>query len=255
MVMPMQKDILRLLIRLGLKDREARIYLTCLASSDGLFLHQIVQRTKIIRSSVDLMVKRLAQRGFLNRIKVGRRFRFFAQSPEALLFRQRQLAEDFERAVPLLSNIGGQKKDAEIFFFEGAQGFRDVHNEALLNIKFAEGQKKDILALASGTDSMRLFPDMQRVFIEKRIRNGSWYKAIVPASSQNVKEYRSDPKALREIKSIPSDSFKFHIEMQIYADNVMIYSPVAPVSGVIIRNEKVADSLRSLFYVIWGMVR
>ena len=250
----MKKDTLRLLIRLGLKDREARVYLACLGGRDGLFLHEIVQATKIIRSSVDLMARRLVGRGFLNRVKVGRRYRFFAQPPETLLFRQRQLTEDFERAVPMLAAIGGIPKESEIFFFEGAQGFRDVHQDALLSIKLATGTKKDVLAIASGTDSLRLFPDMQRAFIDKRVRNGSWYKAIAPLSSQSLPEYHSDPKALREIKYIADDRFAFRIEMQIYADSVMIYSPVTPVSGVIIRNERVADSLRSLFYVLWGMI-
>ena len=120
----MYKDIMALLGRMGLKDREGRVYLACLKHKDGLFIYEIAKETRIGRSTADLIVKRLVQRGLLNKVKVGRRLRFFAQAPEAVLFRQKQLVEDLEQVVPILVGLGGQKKDMEILYFEGVQGFR-----------------------------------------------------------------------------------------------------------------------------------
>src|SRR5271168_3400501 len=116
----MRKDIMALFGRLGLKDRERRIYIACLRYKAGLFLYEIARETRITRSTVDLTVRRLLQHGFLNKVKVGRRQRYFALAPEALLFRQKQLTEDLEQVVPLLANIGGGKKDMDILHFEGA---------------------------------------------------------------------------------------------------------------------------------------
>ncbi|HEU0117898.1 MAG TPA: helix-turn-helix domain-containing protein [Alphaproteobacteria bacterium] len=247
----MQKDIMDLLHRLGLKSREARIYMTCLSFKEGLFIHEIAKHTRITRSTVDLTARRLTQRGFLNKIKTGRRFRFFATAPETVLFRQKQLAEDLEQAVPMLSKIGGAKKDMEILYFEGAQGFRQVHDDALPQIKFASDQKKDLLSFSSGADSMRLFPNMQKQFIDKRIKYGSWYRVIAPTSSKNVPEWMDEPKALRAAKYIPDESYNFPIDIQIYADTVMLYSTTPPIGGVTIRNEKIANSMRMLFQLVW----
>jgi len=250
----MHKDIMELLNRIGLKNRESKIYLTCLGFKDGLFIHEIAKHTRITRSTVDLTARRLAQRGFLNKIKVGRRFRYFALAPDAVLFRQKQLVEDLENVVPILQKVSGTKKDMEILYYEGTQGFKQVHDDALLQITFAPETKKDILSFSSGYDSLRLYPNMQKQFINKRIKNGSWYKAIAPRSSALVPEWTSNAKALRSIKYMPSEDYLFTIDIQIYADTTMLYSTTQPIGGVIIRNEKITESMRALFHHMWKLL-
>jgi predicted DNA-binding transcriptional regulator len=254
LVTAMNKEIHRLLRRLGLRDRESRIYLACLRSKEGLFVHELVRETRILRSTVDLTIRRLLQREFLNKSKVGRRTRYFAQDPKSILFRQKQLAEDFETILPSLSVMGGHMKDMEILYFEGAHGFRQVHDDALTHIKNSKGDKKDILSFSSGADSLRLYPTMQKMFIDKRIKNGSWYRAIASNDSRNVPIWNNDPKALREIKYLPSTHYPFRIDIQIYADNIMLYSTTPPIGGVTIRNEKIADSMRALFNLVWKLL-
>ena len=41
---------------------------------------------------------------------------------------------------------------------------------------------------------------------------------------------------------------------ETYADSVMIYSPNKPFGGVVIRNQKIADSMRALFYLVWNLL-
>ncbi len=250
----MHKDIKSLMRRLGLREREGLIYLTCLQQKNGLFIYEIAKATRITRSTVDLTTQRLVRRGFLNKIKVGRRLRYIADAPEALLFRQKQLVEDLEQVVPLLSKIGNQQQDTEVIYFEGGEGYVRAHEDVLLNMTFAEGEKKDLLSFSSGVDAVRLFPNMQKQFINKRIKKGAWYKAIAPQSSKKVREWISDPKALRAVKYLPGSIERFHVDMQIYADNVMLYSPTPPVGGVVIRNAKIADSMRSLFALVWSLL-
>jgi|GEM_PF-1261654 predicted DNA-binding transcriptional regulator len=250
----MHKDIKELMRRLGLKEREGRIYLTCLQYKNGLFIFEIAKLTRIMRSTVDLTVRRLVQRGFLNRIKVGRRLRFMADAPEALLFRQKQLVEDLEQVVPMLAKLGSQKQETEVIYFEGGEGYVRAYEDVLLNLTFAEGEKKDLLSFSSGVDALRLYPNMQKQFINKRIKAGAWYKAIAPQDSRKVREWVSDPKALRVVKYMPEGTKRFNIDMQTYADNVMLYSPAPPAGGVVIRNAKIAESMRSLFALVWSLL-
>lgn len=42
--------------------------------------------------------------------------------------------------------------------------------------------------------------------------------------------------------------------MMVYGDSVAMYSLVPPVSGVIIRNDKIAGSLRAVFHLLWRRV-
>ncbi len=250
----MHKEVTALLGRLGLKDRERQIYLTCLKHQDGLFVCDITLQTGIQRSTVDLTIQRLLKRGYIKKIRVGRRLCYFAQAPETILFRQKQLVEDWGRVVPLLASYNETKNETEISYFEGVVGLRQVHQDALLHLKFAEGKKKDLLAFTSGADFVRLFPDHKRAFIDKRVRIGSWYKALATKASTDVPEWQSDKKALREIKYIPDGTLDFSLEIQIYADFVMLYSLKRPIGGVLIHNEKIASSMRSLFYLLWQLL-
>ncbi|MDP9126696.1 MAG: BlaI/MecI/CopY family transcriptional regulator [Pseudomonadota bacterium] len=250
----MHKDVMTLLTRMGLKDRERRIYMACLKYKDGMFIYELAQETRITRSTVDLTVRRLVQSGFLNKVKVGRRLRYFALAPEAVLFRQKQLAEDWEQLVPLLSNIAGQKKDMEILHFEGVDGLRRVYEDILLQLKFANGRKRDLLSFSSGVNIVRIFPNIQKAFINKRIKTGAWFRAISTQESSLVPEWMNNAKQLRAVKYIPEKNFQLSMTTDIYGDNVMMYSPVPPVGGVIIRNEKIADSMRALFNLMWRLL-
>jgi len=250
----MHKDILALLGRLGLKEREVRVYLCCLTYKDGLFIYEIVNETKVQRSTANLVVKRLVKRGFLNQVKVGRRIKYFAQDPEAVLFRQKQLVEDLEKVVPLLGKISGERKDMEILYFEGVDGFKQVQQDILLNLKFAEGEKRQLLGFHSSIGYLKIFPEAQKAFIKKRVQMGIWGKSIATASGASQPEFTNDPNMLREIKFVPDDEFPFRMIVEIYADNVMLYSPDKPVGGVIIRNDKIASSMRALFNLLWRLL-
>lgn len=219
-----------------------------------MFTFEIVQETKIIRSTVNLIVKRLVQRGFLNHVKIGRRLRYFAQPPESALFRQKQLVEDLEKVVPLLDKIGGERKDMEILYFEGVEGFKQVQQDILLHLKFAEGDKRSLLGFYSSMDYLKIFPEAQKAFIRKRINMRIPAKGIATSRAAEQSEWSNDQKQLREFKFLPDEEFPFRMIVEIYADNVMLYSPVKPIGGVIIRNDKIADSMRALFRLLWRLL-
>ena len=86
------------------------------------------------------------------------------------------------------------------------------------------------------------------------MKNGSWYRSIVRQDAAKIPEWSNDVKALRAVKYIGGDAYRFRMDMQIYADSVMLYSPTEPVGGAIIRNEKIADSMRSLFDLVWNLI-
>ncbi len=250
----MFQDVVMMLSRMGLKDKDGTVYLVCLHFKDGLFVHEIVKETKLKRSTIDVILDRLIDQGFMNKVKVGNRFKYIAQSPEAILFKQEEVLEDFRTILPMLSKLGAEKGETEIRFFEGKKGLKQIYDDILLKLKFAEGDGRQLIGFTSGIDVMKVFPNIQKNFIDKRIKIGVPYKSIVPTTSKNVKQYITDASELRAIKNIDSKKFPFKSTFEIYADSVMIYSPHKPFGGVVIRNEKIADSMRALFYLVWNLL-
>lgn len=250
----MFKDVASLFSRLNLKPREIKVYLACLHHKEGMFVHEIVRETRIHRSTVDVVLQRLISLDFINKIKVERRYKFFAQSPEAVLFRQEEITEDLRKIIPLLGKLGQSSDKTEIRFFEGREGIRQIYDDILMRLKFSEGEGRQLVSFASGLNVVKTFPEIQKQFIDKRIKMGVWYRAIVPSTSTGAAEYKPDKKSLREIKAIDDRKFPFKATFETYADSVMIYSPIKPYGGVVIRNQHIADSMRSLFRLVWELL-
>lgn len=250
----MFQDVSSALARLHLKPKDSAVYVALLKSREGLFVHELVSVTKIKRSTVDVILQRLIDLNFASKVQVGSRYRFFAQSPEAVLFRQEEAVSDFRALLPFLSRLGAPQEQTEIRFFEGRKGVRQIYDDVLMKLKFSEGDGRELVSFSSGADMLKIFPDMQKQFIDKRIRMGVGYRAIVPESALSAPEYRTDEKALRRIKAIDDQKFPFRVAFEVYADSVLIFSPRTPVGGVIIRNEAVASSFRSLFRLVWGLL-
>ena len=250
----MFQDVALMFTKMGLKEKDAAVYLVCLHFKEGLYVHEITKKTKIKRSTVDVILERLIYEGYISKIKVGNRYKYFAQNPESILFKQEEILENFRAILPALSRLSGQKGETEIRFFEGKKGIREIHDDILLRLKFSEGREREIVSFVSATDTRKIFPDMQSRFVDKRVKMGVWFKGITPQSSANVFEYKNDPEYLRVVKHVDDKKFPFKATFETYADSIMIYSPTKPFGGVVIRNHKIADSMRSLFYLVWDLL-
>ena len=250
----MFRDVSMILGRMGLKDKDATVYLVCLHFKEGLFVHEITKQTKMNRSTVDVVLKRLIEMGFMSKVKVGSRYKFIAQSPESILFKQEATLEEFKTILPVLSRLGADKTQTEIRFFEGKDGIREIYDDVLLQLKFAEGERRQLVGFDIGPHLSTVFPDIQKKFIDKRIRMKIWYKGIVPQSAVGKNEYAALEKDLRQVKFVDDKKFPFKVNFQAYADSVHICSTSKPYGGVIIKNRNIADSMRALFNLTWGLL-
>lgn len=248
------QDIYRLFERIGLKRKEAQIYIVCLQQQDGLFLFEIVERTGIVRSTVDLMVERLLVTGYLTKVQVGRRFKYFAQSAEALVFRHDQLLADLKSVVPLLGKLAAPRGETEVIFLEGPKGFRQAYDYTLLELSIAEGDKRELLSIASGADALKVYPDIGPGFIKKRIQKRIPIRILAPHSAGHLHFWQNDPKELRTVKYFNEKQFPFDMNFEIFGDAISLYSLKPPIGGVLLKNPRLASSMRSFFNMIWPLV-
>jgi predicted transcriptional regulator len=244
----------KMLSLIGLKNKEARIYLLCLAAGQGLYVHEIVKKTKYSRSSIDLMLQRLLRQNYMHKTKVESRYKYFAESPKNILAALQKTTALFAEAVPFLGKLTLQESNIDIRFFDGAEGVRKVYNDILLQFKMSDAKDKTLYSFSSGSHALKTFPAMQKSFIEKRVKLGIPYRAIAPDGSRAVKEWSNDAKALRQVKYVDDSLFEFLISVEIYLDNVMICTSAKPVGGIIIRNAAIARSLRALFNLVWHSI-
>ncbi len=251
---PFQQTV-SVLREFGLKDNDINVYLACLKASEGLFVKELVDRTNLKRSTIDLVIERLLEKDYLAKVKMGARYRYKSIAPESILFAREKTLDDFKKLVPLLSNLQTDDEETDIRFFDSKEGVRQGYRQVLLSLRLeTDPAKKELLAISSGNDVMRSFPDIYDFFISKRIKEKLSIKIITSQTNKKQKGWDDDISELREVKYFDEKRFPFNVSFEVFSDSVWIFSPHQPIGGVLIKNEKISSSLRSLHQLLWSLL-
>lgn len=251
----MFQDVLHALSQLGLNQYDVKVYLACLHYKEGLFVHEITKETKIKRSTVYLAIKRLMEEGYLTKIKVGNRFKYFAERPEVLVLKHEKHLEELKTVAPLLARLGAQPSETEVKFFEGPGSIKQILRNAYLDLKLCDDPDKRVhYAFSSGETMLKVYPEMKTDYIAKRVQLGVTYKSITPMSSRNNPAWTVEPKELREVRYYNDTDFPFEIMFETFVDSVYFFSPRKPAGGVLIKNSRIAASVRNLHRLLWSLL-
>lgn len=252
----MRRDILNILSQFGLKSSEQSVYITCLAHRDGLFAQEIANMSKIKRSSVDLIIQRLLESGFLVKQKIERRHRYLAQSPEAILFKKEQILEDFKTLIPFLNTLHAAQTETDIFFFEGMEGIKRMYQEGMIYLKLCAPKDRMIRAITSGIDLTKIIPDFENFWVKKRIRLKIPVRILAPIDSQTVQTMTPCVEKLRSVKYFNDRNFPYKIGIEIFAGGMVgVFSVSKPLRGIVIKDKIMAQSFTCLFELLWDNIR
>lgn len=251
----MPENIRKTLNRVGLKDPEIKVYLTCLENKQGLFVAEITKETGIKRSTVNLILDRLSEKGFVTYHLDGSRKLFSAESPETLLFHLEESLTDLRGLIPLLRITSGADKQTKIRFFEGKDSIEKIYHDILLTMKINRDPQKEILEISSGEGTFEIMPEHRKQFINKRIKERIPIRWLAPDEPISRKLDETSAKEFRKIKFFDSKKYKFNVEIGIYANKVSLVSLSKEHGGVIIENKSLAESFRSLFNLLWDSLK
>lgn len=254
-IFAMPNDVRKTLEKLGLKESEIAVYFTCLQNKQGLFVAEITKLTGIKRSTVNLILERLARKGFVTFHLDGSRKLFSAESPEALLFQFEDSLNDLRHLIPLLRIASGNDKKTKIRFFEGIDGIKKIYDDMIMTTKVYRGAKKEILEIASGADVYEKIPDHEKQFIQRRIKERIPIRWIAPVDKVSQMLNKTSDQEFREIKFFDNKKYNFNVEVSIYAEKIALITLDRERSGVIVENKNLADSFRSLFNLLWDHLK
>jgi predicted DNA-binding transcriptional regulator len=236
---------------IGLKSSEVKVYRSLLANPAGLHIQEVTNQTGIKRSSVNLILGRLVQKGFVTFHTEEAWKVFSAENPTKILYQLQDMVESFQGIVPFLTAAQFGGKRTRIKFFEGKDTINKIHRDILLSTKYLEG-KKEMWAFSSGKDIYQSDPESVEWFVKGRIKNDLFLKWIAPEDEFTKTRFlRSAQSELREIKFFNQKKYPFHIQVNIYANSVALISLKGNISGAIIENSLIADSFKALFNLLW----
>ena len=241
----------KILEDLGLSEKEAKVYLASLELGEAAPA-EIAKHAGINRATTYVIAEKLVKDGLMSHLEKDKKTYFMAENPEQLLRLLRKQEQDiknkeqeFQKYLPELKTIfdtAGERP--KVRFFEGKEGLRAIQED------FLGSKDKNIEEVYS-------WDDIRSVFTEddlKKIREVRKNKQIRTRAIYVRKEGRI-PKVsllgLSELRIISQKQFLIHSDILLYDNKVAMISLKGKLVGVIIENQAMVDTLRSIFNLAW----
>lgn len=240
--------------KIGLKEKEAKIYIALLKEGPRL-ANQLAKKTEIIRSSIYDYLDILVDKGFVSyAIRSGKKY-FQAVNPEKILdnFEESRKKEEtaLKSIIPELSSLmnkGEKKANTEVF--EGAEGMKTAMSYAI------KKKYKEILVYGSSGVSYKLLPYYMEHWHKQRIKQKTFLRAIYNNTPESKERIKSGPSLkLAKVKLSPLHNFSLTGTL-IFGDSVLItmWNPESPLA-ILIESKEIAKDYKDNFEILWKLAK
>lgn len=248
-------QIERELARIGLSDKEARVYLAALEVGPSP-IQEFAKQSGVNRATTYVMVESLIERGLMSSVERQGKRVFAPEPPDRLkqLVKQeedrvRDTRAALDKILPELSVlVQAAPERPRVRFYEGIEGLEAMRAD------FFGGEKKHELLLISATDDYHRIAGMaRRLPHAKRIERTRGFERCIFTSNRSVEELkRSMPMVDRiERYRVPGDKYPLAGEIAVYGEKLGMLSYHGKVMGVLIESAYIAQTAQSLFNLAW----
>jgi len=233
--------------KLGLSDKEAKVYLAALELGEGN-IGQIAQKSGVKRTTAYDIISSLKEKRLVTEIVKNKKTLFFAEDPRKLESQLDEKKETLKKILPeLLSITNLLDKKPTIKFYEGDEGIKEVYKDTL-NFPDQELQAWVTAEAMTGFDVEWL----EKYYVSKRLEKKIWVRVIAPDTEVIKQSYKSiDEKSLRKTKLASVAEFPFEVEINLYGKNRIAVMSFAEKMGIIIESPKLFRTLKSIFELNW----
>jgi sugar-specific transcriptional regulator TrmB len=238
------------LLKLGLKEKEASIYLALLKSGP-ILANQLAKKTGQVRTTVYSQLDLLIEKGFVSyTIQSGKRF-YRAADPQKLLEEFQAKKEEEENTLKevvqsLKKTQGIEQSKTKVEVFEGKEGLKTAF------LKFTREQNQELLHYGSSGISYKIIPLFMEKWNKERIKKKIFMKIIYNHTKITDDRIKNGPKLLNaEYRFSPIKDFSMTGTM-IYKNTVTfsIWDP-ENCMAIVIENPSIAKSYRENFEILW----
>jgi len=239
---------------LGLSEKESAIYIMLIQVDDASVI-DISKKTNINRTTVYVVLESLEKKGLISETTIGKKTHYQAESPERLeTYVQRQkvtLDEQSKRLKDIIPQIKSIQKEVGtkpiVKLYEGKEGIISLNEDLYENND--EGGTAYLIYSSDLLDSVFTKEDRAKykgVRLKKGVKTKVFYNSI-------NKDFPSDDTGER----IKLDHNKYPItcDISIYKDRVRIGILGKKLSGIFIKSQDLADTLRSLFNLAFDEIK
>jgi sugar-specific transcriptional regulator TrmB len=241
----MDERLVKALEEIGLSKNEALVYLTLLDTGSATAT-KIAELSKVHRTNVYDSLERLVKKGLACYITKGETKYFNAADPESLSGMLKQKEEDFRAILPQLKlskELAPSKDSAAVF--EGIAGIRAI-TEDILNTVPKGGR---VLTFGNPKNT----PQLMKSFID------FYHKRRIEKKITQIHIYNENaPERMAYLRSLPytdagylPKEYDSPAATTVYGNKVAFYIWSEPPVGIVIESERMAESYRNYFELLW----
>lgn len=251
--------MLQLLIKLGLSEKEARVYLALLELAQDT-VQNISQKAKINRATTYVILEKLKQHGLVSVLTEGKKTFYVAEDPhelENILEAQKREIEDkkneLKKEIDQLLAVHNKKKGKPIVrYFEGGDGLMALDRYGSDRLAKDKGE---IMSLAAIDLIEEKFPDRRKESLKERISAGIKIKTIYTHKNGPLPK-SANKRDLRESIFIPKKNLPISGTVAILPWGIKFYVMDTPKPyGVVIEDKDIADMVRYLYTTSWKSLK
>jgi len=235
----------------GLSKNEAAVYAASLelgpATADQLAKHSGVKR-----STTYLQIEALQEMGLMSSYEEGRKTLFTPESPENLSrlidrqkaeldLRQKELGQQLPELIRSFESAGERPV---VRFYQGKEGIVSVREE-MLRVK-----NKETFVIFAADEMETLFTDEERN--EYTLRRDKLGIKLNLLYSRKSGPFQSEAPSTTNRKYLGKEIDDFFTDIIIYDNKVAFFSMKGETFCVVIENQNVSESLKTLFKLIWN---
>jgi len=239
---------------LGLSDKEAKVYLYLLTVDNDSVI-DIANKTGVNRTTVYPILEVLAKKGLVSEVKIDKKVRYQAESPERLttfIERQRVLFDEQAKkaldVIPQLKSIQREIGERPVVkYFEGREGVVSSIED------FFKSQKTGgIQHMIYSRDLVEeIFTEKEREKFKKARQNKKIIAKAVYTNSKGDLPVQVDSYRIR----IDEKKYPINCDISIYNDNIKISILGKKISGISIVSNDLANTMRSLIDFIFDNIK
>ena len=235
---------------LGLKENEAKAYLTLLTLQEAT-ASKLAKEMKIERRTAYDLLQRLSKLGLVGWIEKERKTFYRASTPLKLLeiLEEREnsikkIREKLIKILPTLQTISERKEKLTAQILFGKEGIKTIYNDELK-------EKKPVYVICTSIDRTEdLLKHFLIQFTKKRIKSGIKIKMLSVKSQEKIlKKYM-----LLEVKYLPEE-YLSPASLTIYSNKLAIHLWSEEPITVWIENEEVVKQFLKYFELMWKIAK
>lgn len=235
---------------IGLSEKEAAVYLALL-SFDKASVVEISKKANLKRPTAYVVLDSLAKKGLASEVNVGKKTFYVAEPPEKLdLFLERQInnleenKKSLDIIIPQLRGMqreGGEKPSVR--FYEGKEGLLSTHEDIYAN-KFGDEPVYMVYPRGVVKD---VFTEKENEILRNRRLSKNIKSKVVYTSETDTRPSDSTGERLK----IDYKKYPVKADIAVYGDEIRISIFGKRLSGISIKSQELADTLKSLINYIF----